>query len=373
MAKSKPELEIKKIEETAALESLREDWNALLEQNETRTVELTYEWQTTYWEHFRENSEMFILVVRKAGSVVAIAPLRLTHARKFGITIRRLEFIAARESNYQDFIIGNGSEAIIQCILAYLADHAESWDVLRLTHVPESSATVHFLLNGLDGSLLCRVAGTERCTFLEVHETWDEYATNSKKSRAKIAYRMRRLRRLGEISHFHCSSEEQFKADLLQLFALHRKRWNPTDTPSQFNDDRHCRFYLDIIPKLFPKGQIDLFVLEVNESPVALLYSFLFDHTCLIQLVAYDVEHSVAAPSLVMHELFVKQAFATGIQVIDFGHYYPYKEYWADRFKNRLNIEIYPRKLFPYCVYTLVRARASLQSGLNQLRAATDT
>jgi CelD/BcsL family acetyltransferase involved in cellulose biosynthesis len=317
--------------------------------------------------HFNEHSELFALVVKQAGSIVAIAPLKLTYVKKFGITIRKLEFIAARESNYQDFIIGNDNEVVLQCILDYLVDNRESWDVLSLAHIPEASTTARFFLTKLNDSLLCRVAGTEKCVFLEVDTTWQEYATNSKKSRAKIDYRMRRLQGFGEISCFHCSSEEQFRSHLLQFFDLHRKRWNQTDTPSQFNDERYCQFYLETIPQLLPKRQIDLFVLEVEEFPVALMYSFLFGCNCLIQLVAYDMELSKAAPSLVMHELFVKQAFANGIRVIDFGHYYPYKEYWADRFKSRLNIEVYPRMVFPYCVYTLVKTRASMRSGLNRI------
>jgi CelD/BcsL family acetyltransferase involved in cellulose biosynthesis len=367
VTKIETELEIERIRELEALESLKEDWNTLLEKNETKTIELTYEWQITYWKHFNEHSELFVLVVKEAGSIVAIAPLRLTYTKKFGLRIRTLEFIAAKESNYQDFIVGDNGEKILEHIANYLISSRDSWDILDLTHVPETSTTAHFFLNELDDSLLRRVADVEACIFLKVDKTWEEYATNSKKARQKVNYRVRRLTRHGEIDYFHCSSREQICDNLQAFFELHRKRWNPTTTPSQFIDDRLCQFYLEVTPQLLLEGQVDLFVLRLEGSPVALLYSFLFGRNCLIQLVAHDTEYSKSSPSQVMHELFVKQAFADGIKVIDFGYYHPYKEYWADRFKNRVNIQVYPKRISAYYIYILTKVITSLRANLKQV------
>jgi CelD/BcsL family acetyltransferase involved in cellulose biosynthesis len=368
MTKINTELEIERIEEIEALEGLKEDWNALLEKNETKTVELTYEWQITYWKHFHENSELFVLVIKEADSIVAIAPLKLTYTRKLGIKTRTLEFIAAGESNYQDFIVGDNKQEILECIANYLISNKESWDILNLTHVPETSSTTDFFLNELDRPLLHRIADIKQCIFLKVDKGWEEYVADSKKARKKIDYRMRRLQRHGKINCFHCSSEEQIRAYLQAFFDLHRKRWNETETPSQFNDDRCCQFYLEVTRQLLPKGQVDLFVLTLEDSPVALLYSFPLGRNRLIQLIAHDIEYSKGAPSQVMHELFVKEAFADNIEVIDFGYYHPYKEYWADRFKNRLNMEIYPKKIIPcYYVFVLSKTVSSVRSHLKRI------
>lgn len=361
MTKIKAELEIERIEQIEALESLKEDWNSLLENNETKTVELSYEWQITYWKNFNKNSKLFVLVVKDAGSVVAIAPLRLTYIRKFGIKIRMLEFIAGRESNYQDFIIRNNNSKVLEFILNYLFSNRQLWDILNLIRLPETSTTAHFFLSKLDHNLLHRIVYIEKCIFLKFDKTWEEHNTNLKKARKKIAYRMKRLQKLGEISYFHCLDEEQFRSNLIKLFELHRKRWNNTKTPSHFNDEKYCKFYLEIIPQLLPKRQIDLFVLQLGDSPVALLFSFRFHRSHLIQLVTYDTACSKGAPSMVLHELFVKQANTDGIEVIDFGHYFPYKKYWADRLKNRFNIEIYPKKMMPYCIYFIKSLRDNLR------------
>src|SRR5512133_940724 len=113
-------LTIEKINNPDTLESIKNVWNALLENNDTKTIELSYEWQISYWKHFNQGSELFVLVIHKAGSIIAISPLKLTVRRVFGIRIRSLEIIGARTSNYQDLVIGENSEDVLVCILDYL-------------------------------------------------------------------------------------------------------------------------------------------------------------------------------------------------------------------------------------------------------------
>jgi hypothetical protein len=87
---SKKSLQIERIAEAADLEKLKEIWNALLERNATRTVELTYEWQMTYWKHFNQNAELFVLVVKADETVIALAPLKLTQKGLPGIPFAHL-------------------------------------------------------------------------------------------------------------------------------------------------------------------------------------------------------------------------------------------------------------------------------------------
>ena len=113
-------LAIEIIEDISFLETIKDDWNALLQKSDTKTIELNWEWQTTYWRHFNENAELFVLIIRESCIIVAIVPLKLTHTKKLGIDVRRLELIAAAESNYQDLIIGKNDADILTCVFDYL-------------------------------------------------------------------------------------------------------------------------------------------------------------------------------------------------------------------------------------------------------------
>ena len=362
-------LQVERIEKFADLEALKETWNTLLRHNSTRTVELTYEWQTTYWKYFHQNTELFVLVVKEAGSVVAIAPLKLTHTTQFGANVRVLEFIAADESNYQDFIAKQNDERILACLLGYLKDNRQLWDMLNLMHIPEQSPTAHFLLNAQDNIPLCRIAKIEKCIFIKVNGIWEEQIQKlSKKStRKKMRKRISRLKKFGELDYACCSNEEELETGLQKFFNFHRKRWNPTNTPSQFNEDRYCDFYSEVSQKLFNKGQANLAILRVGKIPVAMIYFFLYDHAYLLQLGTYDTDYGKGSPAIVLQELIIRQAFADGIRIIDDGYYYPYKELWAHGFKQRLNIEMYPRGLRPYYFYVLHSLKHFFRTNLKKI------
>ena len=351
MTTTGPELEVERIEGRRALEPIRAAWEGLLDRNETRTADLTPAWQLTYWDHFAADSELFLLVVREAGEIVAIAPLKRRKNWKFGLPIRYLEFLAAEESNYQDFIIGRRTKEVLDSILKFLMLHCSQWDVLYLCHLPEQSTTARYFLDApgrWNRSVVSRVEGVIRCTYMEIDKTWEQYCRGSAKVRNKIAFKRRKLQKLGAITSCHCSSEQEYQTNLLRFFELHRRRWNGTDTPSQFHDGRYCRFYRDAGLQLLPKNQIDLFMVEVDARPIAGLLTLRYDGGCVQQLTAYDPAYAHASPSLVMHELFVEELFADNTRVFDFGHYYAYKEAWANSFKNTLDIKVHLGGPVPY-------------------------
>lgn len=360
---------IKRIEDMPVLAGYRDTWNTLLDQNQTQTVELTYEWQAGFWKHFNQNAHLFVLVVVKADRVVAIAPLKVTRVRKFGIPLRQLEFIAAKESNYQDFIIGAHHLEVYACIQNYLIQHNHLWDTFVAHHVPETSATVNFLSQQLHTIARQRVAGIERCIFATVNKTWDEHtATLPKKSRAQISNRKNRLQKKGAVSTRWCNQDDDLRQYVEIFFELHRKRWNRTNTPSQFNDDRYCAFYQEVSPELLKQQQIDLFVLLVDERPVALLYAFKHNRQYLIQLITYDPDYADASPSTVMHELFMQDVFGSAaFTIVDFGNYHSYKELWANEFKQRFNIELYSRRPKPTLAFFLTQAEKTIREYLKSI------
>jgi CelD/BcsL family acetyltransferase involved in cellulose biosynthesis len=377
MTAAGPELEVERVEGGDALESIRAAWDGLLDRNETRTAELTHAWQLTYWEHLAAESRLFVLVVREAGEIVAIAPLKLSRRGKLGIPIRYLEFIAAGESNYQDFIIGRRHQEVLASILKFLLRHRGQWDVLYLRHVPENSSTARFFLDaagGLDRSVVSTVAGIDRCIFLEMNQTWERYRAGTAKVRNKIASRKRKLQKLGALASFHCSGEQDYRTNLARFFDLHRRRWNGTDTPSQFNDDRQCRFYLEAGLRLLPKKQIDLFMVEMGASPIAGLLTLRYDRRCINQLIAFDPAYAHSSPSFVMHDLFLEELFSNGVREFDFGHYFPYKEAWANSFKNTLDLKVHlggPVPSYDQMVSTLLQGlRARIRRHEALLKAA---
>jgi CelD/BcsL family acetyltransferase involved in cellulose biosynthesis len=364
----KTSLKVERIHTIDALNTISKEWNALLEQNDTKTIELTYDWQITYWKHFNEDAELFVLLIWEADSLVAISPLKLTNKKVAGLKIRYLELIAAQTSNYQDLIIGKNSEDIIRCIFNYLVLNQGSWDVLSLRHIPEKSTTALFISECLDDFSFRRITEVQKCIYLKLDNTWEEHKKSLGKDRKhRMANRVRRIEReVGKIQLKASVTEEQFHTDLQQFFRLHRKRWNQTSTPSEFMDERYCKFYLEVGIQLFSKGQLGLSVLEAGETTLAQLLFFACGKNYLIQLIAYDPDYYPYSPMLVLQELFVEDTLAKGAEIIDWGTYYSWKELWANQFKNRVNLYLFPKKITPHIIYFFMKNYIVLRTHLRK-------
>jgi CelD/BcsL family acetyltransferase involved in cellulose biosynthesis len=324
------------------LADIRDDWNRLLAASCTQSVELTYEWQATHWKYFHDDAELYLLVASDESGIVGIAPLKITRAPKYGITLRTVELIAAVESNYQDFIYPAERCDVLEAMLAYLADHHQAWDICTLRNLPDVSPTVQHLLNHRPPPFFTRIANVERCIFLNVDQSWSEHVQKlPKKSRQEIANRTRRLEKQGAVAFVRCDGGERFSPYLDQFFKIHQKRWNQTSTPSMFNDPDKRQYYAETITALCAQNRAELYALELDETPIAFLLTLVMDRAYLIQLIAYDPDHSKSAPSIVMHEFFVQQVFEKQAKLIDFGQHYEYKELWADSFKEHMTIKLY--------------------------------
>lgn len=354
------------VRELAALEPIRGKWNALLDESETKTVELTYEWQITYWQHFNKNAELFVLIIREANDIVAIAPLKLVTTHVLGIKIRSLELIAASESNYQDLLIGNNTNDILECVFDYFLSVQYAWDVLRLWHIPESSNTTRFFLDGLSQYPFRKIAGIDKCVFLQTEVGLEEYKKGmTKHRRHRMTNHLNRItREVGKVQLRICTNEPQLKTDLEKFFELHRQRWDQTETPSQFRDDRFCRFYSSAGSQLFSHGQFNLAVLDAGEVELALLLFFTFEKTSLIQLIASDPAYFQYSPVLVLQELFVEKSISNGITMIDWGTYYSWKELCTNQTKNRANLRYYPKRILPNLVYLFSKLYEVLRSSV---------
>ena len=333
---------VERVSDPAALAALREAWNALLATNATRTAELTHEWQATYWKHFSQDAELFVLAVKDGPEVIGIASMRLIRRRVLGVRVRELRFIADKESNYQDFIIGRDRPAVMQAIADYLKAHHDQWDILYLARLPAEADTCAWFEQAFAGWGHSRVENVEKVVSIQVDRGWETYSQATRKHRRHATRCGKKLRTLGVVDSYHCQTAAQITEHLERFFAYHRQRWNSTATPSQFNDPRACAFYHEASLALFAKGELDLFVLTVDDAPVGYVYCFLYGDVALMQLVTYGDGYQYGSPGIVCIEAYVQEVFKMGVRVGDMGSYFPYKEMWFDQFSFRKNFELYP-------------------------------
>jgi len=366
-----PDLKVEKISTLRELETIRHDWNRLLKDSDIQTVEMTFEWQTTYWKYFNCDSRLFVLVVRERGNIIAVLPLKISLMRKYLFKLRKMEFLAEDENNYQSFIIGSRSKEVLDCVSDYLVCHKKKWDLLKLKNIPENTVTADYFIKVSNKDLICQVFDKIKCIFMVMDSTWEEFRKNSKSDRRKVAKNIRRLKKFGDVNCIPYNEKDELVL-LNDLFELHRKRWNATETPSQFNQAAKRNFYREVTPLLNKKGQVQFFLLTVNEKPAAIAYYFIYREKITGQLITFDPDFSEGSPTIAMLELSLEQLFNKKYLLFDFGPYYPYKKLWGNQYKNKYTLHIYPKRILPMAVYCLsvikIKASTNLSTALRPFK-----
>ena len=98
------------INSTEVFKSLKTEWNNLLNNSNVDSIFLTWEWQFNWWNSFKSNKTLSIIIVRdnKDNKLLGIAPLYKAKKQIFkAISISELKFIGDDDnatSEYLDFI-----------------------------------------------------------------------------------------------------------------------------------------------------------------------------------------------------------------------------------------------------------------------------
>ena len=312
--------------------ALKEDWNSLLRKATWHPLFLTWEWQHAWW-HAR-GGELFIVLVREAGALVAILPFLIV--RKFRINL--LRFIGTLDSDYLDFIVKRGyEEPVVDFFLNdFLNDHPRI-GIAELECINERSSTASYLMAGLPSARFDVSIEEKVCTYIEAPTSWDAYlATLSPKMRYYIRRKERKLNRDFKVTIAVIRDAKQLDARMADFFAQHQQRWNRVGRPGAFFSNAFQRFHKDISSTLFKLGILNLYYVELDDKPVGSYYMFKYEGALHFYLSGFDPAYERYSLGVVLLAQAVKDTIDDNLKEVDLMREpYGYKLKWAPR--KRLN------------------------------------
>jgi CelD/BcsL family acetyltransferase involved in cellulose biosynthesis len=267
----------------SGFDALKDEWNELLKSSRFDTIFLTWEWQTTWWQHLgRARGPLYILAGRDAGRLTAVIPLYLA-----GDAGRTLQVVGCIEvSDYLDLIVEAGrEEEVYGYFLQWLqGPEAPEWDALDLCNQPGVSLG-HTLLPEL-----ARAAGhsvevfqEDVCPIITLPQpaegedpagaAWDAYLeTLDKKERHEIRRKLRRLEREApdaEVRYVLGGLEVPAAVDT--FIGLHR---NSRSDKHAFMTPEMQEYFRAIAQVASDRGWLRLAFLDVGGESVASYFCF---------------------------------------------------------------------------------------------------
>lgn len=319
-------MQIELYRDPAVFETLRAEWNALLERAVTRVPFLRAEYQQAWWAgrgggEWPAESELLIASARdEAGALVGLAPL--FHARNREGRPALLLIGCIEISDYLDFIVARAdAEAFCRALLQRLAaPDVPAWEVLDLYNLPANSPTRTALARAADAlgwpASEQRLQPVPAITLPADFETY--LATRvEKKERQEIRRKLRRAEggedrvRMALFDGGPGQDVDALAERFMALMAL-----NP-DKAAFLTPAMRAQFRA-IVRVMAANGWLRLAVLEVNGEPAAAYLNFDYGNRLWVYNSAIDPRFNALSPGWVLLAYLLQWAIQNGRQAVDF-------------------------------------------------------
>jgi CelD/BcsL family acetyltransferase involved in cellulose biosynthesis len=247
------------VETVSALEPLRHEWAELA--SRTRSVFKTWEWLSTWWDHFGRRRQLLVTAVRSQGRLIGILPLYQWRTRP----LRILRFLGHSVGDELGPICAPADRPrMARALNRVLAD--SPWHLLLAEQLPadENWGAV------LGGRVLTR-EGNPVLRFGA--EGWEGFLRQrSANFREQVRRRPRKLAREHEVRYRLVDGTGDLQSELDILFRLHAARWAATRSALL----AHEEFHRSMARLAAQHKWLRVWVLEIEGQPAATLYGFRF-------------------------------------------------------------------------------------------------
>jgi len=304
--------------DASAFAKLQAEWNDLLHRSITDTLFLTWEWQSTWWQHLGVGELRIITVREDDDALIGIAPL---FEETWNDGTKSLSLIGCVDvSDYLDVIAARGQEERVYAALLDTITRADfpAWNGgMHLCTLPEASPTNAQLKQMAEArGLAAEWKLHDVSPVIDLPETWEAYLdTLDKKQRHEVR---RKLRRVEETNHKWYTVDASMSLDqaIADFIDLHKK-----SRPDKhlFMDQRMQQFFVDMARRLHPRGWLQLDFLEIDGARAASILNFVYHDDVLVYNSGYDpAKYGAFSPGIVLFAFSIQDAIAAKRRRFDF-------------------------------------------------------
>ncbi|MDA7980575.1 MAG: GNAT family N-acetyltransferase [Pirellulales bacterium] len=347
---------VRRIADVADLSAMRDDWNRI----SGKIPFNRFEWNETWWRHYRDDGELYVLEVRDdANRVIGIAPWYLKRNAAQG---RVLAFMASGEvcSDYQTILCEPGREGDVARALAdWLSDVRNSlsewvtredqdrWDLIEWESAPIDDQILREVAQQLKrrGAAVFQ-RRSDSCWRLALTESWTEYeARLSKSHRKQVRRAIRNVIEEQRSQFFTATNEAELEHGFALLVKLHQRRWTTKGEAGVFASSRFTTFHKQMMWELLQKDMLRLHWLDIDGKTVAAEYCIAGEDVTYCYQGGVDPAELEIEPGRISKIMMLKAAREEGKLAFDMMRGdEPYKPHWRAEEVPCLELRIVARR-----------------------------
>ncbi|MCB0277334.1 MAG: GNAT family N-acetyltransferase [Calditrichaeota bacterium] len=324
---------VRLINDVEEFRQMEADWEDLKVRAEDHLVYSSHPWICTFFDHFPQKAEPYILLVHEGERLVGAAPLMRVDGTYTRIAVRRLEFVSSSiVGDLNDIIAAGDRRGICEAIFDFLWQHREDWDYTFLmlflenyhiaAEAPEiltRRKTVYKSKRGPDGYKMA------------IRGNWDDYyATRSNNLKKMLNNRANRMEKAGGVKIEHYTRPEEVEQALAEMKIVHGESWQGQKGCGVFSP-RQNGFYETFAHLAAARGWLDVWILKVGGKPVSMEYSVVYNRVAHCLKWEYDGEFHKLSPGLVLRRHSLQYYFERELLACDLlSRYGEMKLKWTD-------------------------------------------
>lgn len=325
-----------------SLLELKEAWQQLPVPTPFCSWEFAQHWLETH-----PDTEPFVISVRDASGVVAIAPWSLVR-RRTRLGSRLVTGFGEGDSYYHDPVLTRLDPAVAERLADALKATQGSWDGLQLKFRLAHSQPLVSRLKGLGQSVERRGDDLDN-RLIDLSEGWESYYEAFP---ANWRRNIRRCeRKVADMPHRYLEANHQNYDHLVkELFRLHLAHWDSPEARASFravNSPERWQALYDSLEALgrheLSFGRSCLYALEIDGRVAAVDFVWPWGHSAFLLLRAYDQAFSPLSVGHLLGFWEFQRLYERGVRTIDLGPgQYRYKDRLRNRTAETVHLQVLP-------------------------------
>lgn len=319
------------IGDRASFLALEDSWNALVEATDPQPF-YRHEFIRIWIDNFAPRLPLRILAIQdERGGLTGALPLLQRRGQILGAPVRQLAATANVHSCRFD-LIAREPERAARALVEHLAAD-RTWDVLQLTDVPEGGNAWHLFRAAERAGYPVASWESMRSPRVPLPSSIDQLESAlSARFRSNLRRRRRKLEAQGRVSLERVDGGMELERKLEEGFVLERTGWKGQRGTAIAQDPSTRGFYSELARAAAHRGYLSLFLLRLDDRPVAFHYALSNGRRYFLLKPSYSERYDDCSPGQLLVREVLADCIGRHMEEFDFlGPNMSWKQDWTSQ------------------------------------------
>lgn len=234
---------------------------------------------------------------------------------KYGLKLRVLCSLGTPDNDVGGFVVQDCDPLIYKAICNYLINQKARWDILELNEFLLDSSETRELITFFTNAGFISTQKNNRHFYLPIQGDWQSYMGRlSQNLRGDLRRKVRRIERQGQLAFKHHSGQEVTWGDISMIFKINAYgRY-----PYLYCSVEERAFQRELLALMSDQGWPDIFLLYINDQPVAYRYGFTFKGKFEDWRNGFNTQYYELSVGKVLLMLVIEDCFKRAYEGVDF-------------------------------------------------------